>query len=192
MGSIQIGAFGPWRRCRAGDAGIANLTPAGNFETLRGGWAALCSPTITAGADPPHKGQTCAVRLDRRLDLFFISFRRGGEMCLVLFLFWCSAVVGRCVRSNILPDTSRLGRFNSRLGPREFPVCIATGIRSQALDLAPRFPHQMAILSGKSTKFAFRREKPGILLRSAGRAAARLPYRRPRGFLPLRIEILTQ
>jgi hypothetical protein len=74
-------------------------------------------------------------------------------MCLVLLLFWCSAVVGRCVCSNILHDNSRFGELDSRLGPREFPVRIATGIRSQALDFAPRFCGQTAALWGKSMKF---------------------------------------
>jgi hypothetical protein len=112
-------------------------------------------------AGPPHKGQTCAVRLVRRLDLSFISFRRGGEMCVVLILFWCWAVVGRWLRSNILPDNSRFGGFGSRLGPREFPVRIATGIRSQALDSAPRFCGQTAALWGKSMKFPVSTGKTG-------------------------------
>jgi hypothetical protein len=37
MGSTPIGAFWPWRRCHAGEAGIANLTPAGDCKMLRGG-----------------------------------------------------------------------------------------------------------------------------------------------------------
>jgi len=75
-------------------------------------------------------------------------------MGLFLLVVWCSIVVGRY--------GSRFGDFNSRLGQREFPVRGAAGICRQGLDLLCRLRGPMVALWGKSAKFPFRREKPGI------------------------------
>jgi len=80
-----------------------------------------------------------------------------GDVSRYISIFWCLAAV----RSNILPDNSRFGEFNSRLGSRESPIGIAAGIRSQALDLAPRFCGREAGLSGKSMKFPVSTGKTG-------------------------------
>jgi hypothetical protein len=45
-------------------------------------------------------------------------------MCLLLILFWCSAVVRRCGGPTILGENSWFGEFNSRLGRREFPFAL--------------------------------------------------------------------
>src|SRR5260370_10870088 len=84
-------------------------------------------------------------------------------MCLFLVLFWCSAVVRRYGGPNISADNSRFGEFNSRLGRPEFPVCAATGIRSQALDLAHRSRSQIAVVWAKSTTFPVSTGKTGNL-----------------------------
>ena len=87
------------------------------------------------------------------------------------FLLILLLVFGRRGTMRRLPNNSRFGEFNSRLGRREFPVCAATGIRLQGLDLAYRFHVGTAVIRGKSTKFPVRREKPGILLPLAEPAA---------------------
>jgi hypothetical protein len=80
--------------------------------------------------------------LVRQLDfiLHLISMERG-DVSRSISIFWCLAAV----RSNILADNSRFGEFNSRLGPREFPVGIAAGILSQALDLDPLFTDERRV-----------------------------------------------
>ena len=83
-----------------------------------------------------------------------IGFRRGGEMGLFGILLW--RIIGR---------NSRFGQINSRLGRTKFPVCIATGIPLQRIDLACCSTGLVTDLSGKLKKFPARREKPGILLR---------------------------
>jgi Luciferase-like monooxygenase len=85
---------------------------------------------------------------------YFSCFRRSGEMGLFLLVVWCSIAVGR--------HGSRFGDSNFRLGRREFPVRGAAGICRQGLDLLYRLRGPMVALWGKSTKFPFRREKPGI------------------------------
>jgi len=42
-------------------------------------------------------------------------------MCLLLALFLCSAIVERCGGPSHFSRNSRLGEFNSRLGPNKFP-----------------------------------------------------------------------
>jgi hypothetical protein len=96
-------------------------------------------------------------------------------MGLLLILFWCSAVVGRCGGPNILPNNSRFGEFNSRLGRREFPVCVATGIRLQGLDLAYRFHVETVAIRGKSTKFPVSTGKTGNFAPQAEGAVALPP-----------------
>ncbi len=122
---------------------------------------------------PPHKGQTPTVGSVPSVgSMFYLISTERGDVSR-LFLFWCSAVVGRCVRLNLLPVISRFDEFDSRLGPREFPVRIATGIRSQAVDLPARFCGQTAALWGKSTQFPVSTGKTGNhgLRRGAGRPA---------------------
>lgn len=63
-----------------------------------------------------HKRPTFAVRLPRRWNLPFISFRQGREMCFFLILYWCSAIMERCGGANILRGNSRFDEFNPRLG----------------------------------------------------------------------------
>jgi hypothetical protein len=57
-------------------------------------------------------------------------------MCLLLLLFWCSAVMGRSGALNLAADNSRnsrFGEFHSRLGGLEFPFRAATGIGRNCL-----------------------------------------------------------
>src|SRR5258707_15688817 len=87
-------------------------------------------------------------------------------MCLVLFLLWCSAIVGRCGGPNVLcynSHNSRFGAFNSRLSRPKFPVQTTTGICPQEIDLAHRFRGETAIAGGKSTKFPILAGKKGVL-----------------------------
>jgi hypothetical protein len=108
-------------------------------------------------------------------------------MCLFLFLLWCSVAVGRSGGPNIVGDnsrSSRFGRFNSRLGRREFPVRAATGICRQGVDLPAVFLGKTAVAGAKSTKFPSEREKPGTLPLSAARAVTTTGSSVPAGERP--------
>src|SRR6266851_4122625 len=89
-------------------------------------------------------------------------------MGLLLILYWCAAVVGRGGPPSILGVNSRFGKFNSRLGRREFPVSAATGICRQGLDLPDGFCGQTADKWGKSTKFPVSTGKTANLAPSGG------------------------
>jgi hypothetical protein len=122
-----------------------------------------------SAADLPHKGPSFTV-----VSASLIGFTRrskAGQMYLLLILFWCSVVVRRCL--NILRVNSRFGKFNSRLGRREFPVSAATGICRQWLDFPRGFSGQRTVPARESMKFPFQREKPGILSAPAGTARGR-------------------
>src|SRR5216683_3964963 len=85
-------------------------------------------------------------------------------MCLVLFLLWCSAIVGRC-GLNILcynSHNSRFGAFNSRLRQPKFPVQTTTGICPQEIDFAHRFRGETAIEGENRRNSRYWREKPGF------------------------------
>jgi hypothetical protein len=90
-------------------------------------------------------------------------------MFFFLVLFWYSAVVYDAGARTVFAVIPRFGEFNSRFGGCVFPVCIATGIRGQELDLLHRFCSQTTVAGGKSTKFPFRREKPAIFARQPQR-----------------------
>jgi hypothetical protein len=59
---------------------------------------------------------------------------------------------------------SRFGAFYSRLGRREFPVRVATGIFRQRVDLAHHFCGEVTADLGKIEKFPVYREKSGFAL----------------------------
>src|SRR5260370_5212221 len=135
-------------------------------------------------ADLSHKRPTFAVRLPRRWNLPFISFRRGREMCFFLILYWCSAIIGRCGGANILRDNSRFDEFNprlcganSRFGPlREFVY--------NMLIYLTIFAARGRLHGENRQNSRFRREKPGILphrrnrLRRSLSTIARAPDRK--------------
>ena len=87
-----------------GSRGVSAGNPAG----------AACS--AAARARPPQKRPSFGVRTPGQLDLCFITFRRDRAMGLFLVFFWCAAIARAVLRYN-----SRLGGFNSRLGPNKFP-----------------------------------------------------------------------
>ena len=137
----------PWR---AGDPAFRGRGAA------RSGGASIgvtCASVTRRGGSAPQKAEF-RVRMAPVGWTYFSCFRRSGEMGLFLLVVWCSIVVGR--------HGSRFGDFNFRLGRREFPVRGAAGICRQGLDLLYRLRGPTMVSRGKSTKFRFRREKPGI------------------------------
>src|SRR5438309_408601 len=105
------------------------------------------------------------------VDSIFVLLM-GGKMCLFLILSWCWALIVSRRGPYLLRHNSRFGEFSSRFGGCEFPVHTATGIFRQGLEFARRFSSQTAVVGRKSTKLPVRREKPGIVPRSAKRARA--------------------
>jgi hypothetical protein len=91
---------------------------------------------------PPHQGPSFALKSRPIVRFFFIGFRRGGEVCLFLILYWCSAFAESWDGPSILgPNSrnSRFGRINSRLGGCKFPLRATTGICRQPVDLLESF-----------------------------------------------------
>jgi hypothetical protein len=84
-------------------------------------------------------------------------------MCLLLILFWCSAVVRRCGGPKILADNSWFGEFNSLLGRREFPFAVLREFARKGLIYLAVFAARRRVLgkideipglSGKTGNFA--------------------------------------
>jgi len=65
-------------------------------------------------------------------------------MCLLLILFWCSAVVRGWGVPKILGENSRFGEFNSRLGRREFPFALLREFARKGLIYLAVFAAKMA------------------------------------------------
>ena len=72
-------------------------------------------------------------------------------MCLLVILFLCAAVIGRFD----VPNNSRFGTINSRLGRLEFPFDPATGIDRQGFDTAHFFSAETALIgpNRKNSRF---------------------------------------
>jgi hypothetical protein len=102
MTSVAVGDLRPYP-CVLYDP----LTPPLEPETRTG----LLAPP--SSGCPPHKGPTFAVGLPASVGSTSYLISTGGEMCLFLIPFWCSAVVGICGSPNIFPYNSRFGAFNS-------------------------------------------------------------------------------
>jgi hypothetical protein len=111
--------------------GIENLAPAENFKTLHGrgqlrarqrGWSASSRANLRGRIDPLSR-------------MNVLSHFDGAGRCIWFYFSFGVRPSWDDAYARILRDNSRFGEFGSRLGPREFPVRIATGIRSQALDL---------------------------------------------------------
>src|ERR1700746_952007 len=80
-------------------------------------------------------------------------------MYILLILLWCTALVRRYSGPNIFQDNSRVGRFDSRLSGRKFPVRAPREFAGKHL-ICLAFARQTPVIRAKSAEFPVRRAKP--------------------------------